>query len=74
MHDNHNLSKFASMFDHYINKCTVSVININIGIKEPIRGYRNCNTDQILKYGGGEKIFVCPSYHLGHGHSKPYCN
>ena len=53
------------MLDNYIDECTVSVIIINTGIKEPTRGHRNCNTGQILKSGGGEKIFVYPSYYLG---------
>ena len=30
----------------------VSIININNGIKEPTCGYQNCNTSQIMKYGG----------------------
>ena len=30
----------------------VSIININNGIKEPTPGYQNCNTNQILMFGG----------------------
>ena len=42
----------------YIGECMVSIININHGIKEPTLTYQNCNTSQILIYGGyvkGEK-------------------
>ena len=34
----------------------VSTININNGIKEPTRGYRICNTIQILIFGGYLKV------------------
>ena len=56
MHDNHNMSRFLSMSDHYIDKCTILVININNGIKEPTRGYRNCNTGLILESSGYVKV------------------
>ena len=44
------------MLDRYIVECMVSMININNGIKEHIRGYRNCNPNQILIYGGYVKM------------------
>ena len=53
----------------------VFIINRNDGVKEATRGYQNCNTSQILLFGGyvhGERIFVCPSYYLGQYHAKPY--
>ena len=34
----------------------VSIININNGIKEPTHGYQNCNTSQILIFGGYVKV------------------
>ena len=34
----------------------VSKININSGIKKPICGYENCNTSQILIFGGYVKV------------------
>ena len=30
--------------------------NINIGVKEPIHGYQNCNTTKILIFGGYVKV------------------
>ena len=37
----------------------VSIININYGIKEPTCGYQNCDTSQILIFGGYPKVGVC---------------
>ena len=34
----------------------VVIININTGKKEPTRGYQNCNTSQILIFGGYLKV------------------
>ena len=31
------------MLDCYVDKGVVSIININIGLKEPTREYQNCN-------------------------------
>ena len=45
-----------SMLDRYIGECMISIIRINNGIKEPIRGYQNCNTNQILIFGGYVKV------------------
>ena len=39
-----------------IGKCTVSIINIFNGIKEPTRGHQNCNPSQILDFGGYVKV------------------
>ena len=37
------------MLDQYIDdECVVSIISIDNGVKEPTRGYQNCNTNQIL--------------------------
>ena len=33
-----------------------TIININNVIKEPTRGYENCNTSQILIFGGYVKV------------------
>ena len=37
-------------------KCMVSIININIGIKESTHGYQNYNTIQTLIFGGYVKV------------------
>ena len=64
---------FKPVLVWYIGECTVSIININNGIKDPTCGYQNCNTSQILIFSGQDKrIFVYPSYYLGQYHSKPY--
>jgi hypothetical protein len=34
----------------------VSIINNNNGIKEPTRGYHNCDTNQILIFDGYVKL------------------
>ena len=39
------------MLDRYIGESMVLIINMNNGIKEPIRGYQNCNLNQILMFG-----------------------
>ena len=44
------------MLDQYIGECMVSIININNGVKEPTHGYQNCNTNQILIFGGYVKV------------------
>ena len=57
----------------YTGECMVSVINSNEGIKEPTHGYQDCNTTHILVFGAYvQRIFVCPSYFLGHYDSEPY--
>jgi hypothetical protein len=57
----------------YIGECMVSIVNSNEGIKEPIHGYQNCNTTQILVFGAYVKrFFVYPSYYLGQYHFEPY--
>ena len=33
-----------------VGECMVSIMNIKHGIKEPICGYHNCNTNQIFVY------------------------
>ena len=40
------------MLDQYIGECMVSIFNINNGIKEPTRGYQNCNISHILIFCG----------------------
>ena len=40
----------------YIDECMVSMIYINNGIKEPTHGYQNCNTNQIMIFGGYLKV------------------
>ena len=44
------------MLDRYIGECLVSIININNGIKKPTRKHQNCNTSQILIFGGYVKV------------------
>ena len=39
-----------------IGECMVSIINIKNGIKELTRRYQNCNTSQILLFGGYVKV------------------
>ena len=39
------------MLDRYIGESMVLIINMNNSIKEPIRGYQNCNLNQILMFG-----------------------
>ena len=34
----------------------ITIININIGIKEPTRGHQNCNTNPTLIFGGYLKV------------------
>ena len=46
-------------------------INNNNAIKEPTHGYRNCNTSQILVFGGYLKVRESLyTYYLGQYHSK----
>ena len=40
----------------YLGECMETIININNVIKEPTRGYENCNTSQILIFGGYVKV------------------
>ena len=40
----------------YIGESMVSVFNINNGIKEPTRGYQDCNTSEIFIFGGHVKV------------------
>ena len=40
----------------YVGECIVSVININNGIKEPTRGYKNYETNHILIFGGHVEV------------------
>jgi hypothetical protein len=44
------------MLDWYKGECMVLIININKVIKEPPHGYQNCNTSQILIFGGYVKV------------------
>ena len=44
------------MLDMYIGECMVLIININNGFKVPTCGYQNCNTNQILIFGGYVKM------------------
>ena len=44
------------MLDRYIGECMVLMININNDIKKPTRVYQNCNTSQILIFGGYLKV------------------
>ena len=66
-------SRLEAMLVWYIGEYMASVININIGIREPTRGYQNCHTSQILVFDGYVKvrIFVYRSSYLGQYHSKP---
>ena len=41
----------------HVGECMVSIININNDdIKEPTCGYQNCNTSQILIFGGYVRV------------------
>jgi hypothetical protein len=64
----------VSMLDRYIGECMISIIKINNGIKEPIYGYQNCNTTQILIFGGyvkvRESVIYMNSYLGEHQHSE----
>ena len=63
------------MLDRYIGECMVSIININNVIKEPIQGYQNCNTNQILIFGGYDKVrefMYSQAYYFGQCHINPY--
>ena len=40
----------------YIGECIISVMNINIDVKDPTHGYQHCNTFQILIYDGYVKV------------------
>jgi hypothetical protein len=48
--------KSIPMLDQYISECMVIIININNCINEPTHGYQNCNTSQILIFGGYLKV------------------
>ena len=62
------------MLDQHMGECMLSIINIdNIGIKEHICRYQNCNTNQLLifrRYVKVKKIFGYPSYYLDQYPSK----
>ena len=63
------------MLDWYMGEFMESIINTNNGIKEATHGSQNCNTNQILTFGGYFKVrksrYTQSSY-LGQDHSKPY--
>ena len=40
----------------YIGKSFIAIINNNDGIKELTHGYQNCNTSQMLMFGGYPKV------------------
>ena len=44
------------MLQWYISECMVSIIKIKNGIEKPTHGYQNCNTNQILIFGGYDKV------------------
>jgi hypothetical protein len=44
------------MLDQYIGQCMVSIININNCIKELSSRYQNCDTSQIMLFGGYAKV------------------
>jgi hypothetical protein len=44
------------MLDRNTDGCMVSIININNSMKEPAHGSQNCNTSQILIFGGCVKV------------------
>ena len=48
-------------------KCTISIIDINNGIRKSIHGFQNVNTSQILTFGGHVKVRILeyPSHYLG---------
>ena len=52
----HARSRCSPMLDQYTSQCMVSIVNIDNGIKEPTGGYCNCNTNQILIFGGYVKV------------------
>ena len=59
--------------DHcWSGECMVSTININIGTKEPMRGNGNCNTNQILIFGGWLYVMILLSI-VQHGNVKLGC-
>ena len=39
-----------------VGKCTVSIINIYNNIEEPTCGHQNCNSSQILIFGGYDQV------------------
>ena len=49
-------SRLDAMLVWYIGEYMASIININLGIKEPTCGYQNCHTSQILVFGGYVKV------------------
>ena len=62
------------MLDLYIGECRISIININISIKEPTRGYQIVILVNfyILWISQGERILVYLRHYLGWYNSKPY--
>ena len=50
---NRALARFKLVLVWYIGECMISLmIDINNGIKELTHGYQNCNTNQIMIFGG----------------------
>ena len=61
------------MLDRNIGECMVSIINISNGIKEPTCGHQNCDTEQMLIFGGYVKVTeysYAQVLYLGQHHSK----
>ena len=68
--------RYVPALFRYIDECTVSIININNGIKEPTCWYQNCNTNQISIFGGYIKVreSLYPSYYLDQYHENTIQN
>ena len=70
LHTRVAVCSFELMLDRYLGECMVSIINVNIGIKEHTDWYQKFDTSQMLIFG--EKIFVYRGYYFGEYHYKLY--
>lgn len=52
----HVIQRLYLVLVWYITDCMVSINNINNGITEPTTGCQNCNTSQMLIFGGCGKV------------------
>ena len=43
----------------YIGECMILIVNINNGCNEPIHGHQNCNSSQMLIFGGYINVREC---------------
>ena len=72
-----HMCKYLPMLDWCRGECTVSIMNINNGIKEPTRSKSNIIKTVTFKQSNvlnWENVFIYPSHCLGQSHSPTYWN